>query len=61
MTDDYQTKTTAETGAASADTYAWNEPDAAGNDAGAKAREWLSQLQAMIENLATQAAPVACG
>jgi hypothetical protein len=58
MTDDYNTRTTPETGAASDDSYAWTEPEAAGNDMGAKAREWLTQLQAMIENLATQAAPV---
>jgi hypothetical protein len=61
MTDDYTTKT--ETSAPSAevgDSYAWTEPEpaAATSDAGAKAREWLTQLQAMIENLATQAGPV---
>jgi hypothetical protein len=39
------------------DPYAWTEPEA-GPDRGAQAREWLTQLQAMIENLATQAAPV---
>ena len=58
MTDDYTTKTTGyDTGATTDDSFAWTEPEAKG-DAGAKAREWLSQLQAMIENLATQAAPV---
>jgi len=58
MTDDYRTKTTGyDTGASTDESFAWTEPEAKG-DAGAKAREWLSQLQAMIENLATQAAPV---
>ncbi|HSL98105.1 MAG TPA: hypothetical protein VK831_05995 [Candidatus Deferrimicrobiaceae bacterium] len=33
------------------------EPEAAA-DRGEKAREWLAQLQGMIEQLATQAAPV---
>ena len=47
---------TGSTGAAG-DPYAWTEPEA-GPDRGAQAREWLTQLQAMIENLATQAAPV---
>jgi hypothetical protein len=63
MTDDYTTRTTAETAEEATskadDAFAWTEPEpAAGADAGAKAREWLGQLQAMIENLATQAAPV---
>lgn len=58
MTDDDTTKTTGyDPGAPTDDSFAWTEPEAKG-DAGAKAREWLSQLQAMIENLATQAAPV---
>jgi len=59
MTDDYTTKTTgSETGGATTDeSFAWSEPEAKG-DTGAKAREWLTQLQAMIENLATQAGPV---
>ena len=57
MTDDNTTKTAGyETGDAT-DDFAWTEPEAKG-DAGAKAREWLGQLQAMIENLATQAGPV---
>ena len=43
------------------DAFAWTEPESgkAGDPAtGARAREWLTQLQTMIENLATQAAPV---
>jgi hypothetical protein len=59
MTDEYTTKSTPDPGTTTNDSYAWHEPDAtAATDTGAKAREWLSQLQAMIENLATQAAPV---
>ena len=56
MTDDTSTKGT-ESGAGS-DDFAWTEPEQTSGDAGAKAREWVGQLQAMIENLATQAAPV---
>lgn len=46
-----------EFGTTSDDSFAWTEPETTtgGTD---KAREWLTQLQAMIENLATQAAPV---
>jgi len=42
------------------DTFTWTEPeqDKASSTGGQQAREWLTQLQAMIENLATQAAPV---
>ena len=36
--------------------YSWSEPE--GENGNARAREWIAQLQAMIENLATQAAPV---
>jgi hypothetical protein len=60
MTDESTKTTSYETGASGAatdDSFAWSEPEAKG-DAGAKAREWLGQLQAMIENIATQAAPV---
>jgi hypothetical protein len=58
MTDDMTPKSTGpETGAGS-DDFAWTEPEQAGGEGGAKAREWVSQLQAMIENLATQATPV---
>ena len=57
MTDD--TKTSGyETGTPADDSFAWTEPEAKGSDAGAKAREWLSQLQTIIDNLATQAGPV---
>ena len=59
MTDDMTPKSTASESKAGSDEFAWTEPEAeSGTDAGAKAREWLGQLQAMIENLATQAAPV---
>jgi hypothetical protein len=37
--------------------FAWSEPEPA-PASGGQAREWVTQLQAMIENLATQAAPV---
>jgi hypothetical protein len=65
MTDD-PTKTTGDPtnttgptgGSQSSESFAWTEPEPVQGDAGAKAREWLSQLQTMIENLATQAAPV---
>lgn len=63
MTDDYTTRTTSpetgsQTGSQAEDTFAWTEPEPQQGEAGAKAREWLAQLQSMIENLATQAAPV---
>jgi hypothetical protein len=58
MTDDTTTKTTGSEAGAGSDEFAWTEPEQTSGDAGAKAREWLTQLQAMIENLATQAAPV---
>jgi hypothetical protein len=58
MTDDTTTKTTGSEAGAGSDEFAWTEPEQTSSDAGAKAREWLSQLQTMIENLATQAAPV---
>ena len=58
MTD--ATKTTGpEMGTDADDSFAWTEPEAKSGDAGAKAREWIAQLQSMIEQLATQAAPVA--
>jgi hypothetical protein len=57
MTDDTTTKGGSEAGAGS-DEFAWTEPEQTGTDAGSRAREWLTQLQAMIENLATQATPV---
>lgn len=34
------------------------EPAAEGADAGTTAREWMTQLQSMIDNIATSAAPV---
>jgi hypothetical protein len=40
------------------ETFTWTEPDRTSSTSGQQAREWLTQLQAMIENLATQAAPV---
>ena len=40
------------------ETFTWTEPDHASSTEGPQGREWLTQLQAMIENLATQAAPV---
>jgi len=58
MTDDMTPKTSGKTTEAGSDEFAWTEPDQATGDTGAKAREWLAQLQHMIENLATQAAPV---
>ena len=59
MTDDMTPKTSASQSKADSDEFAWTEPEQeTGSDAGTKAREWLGQLQAMIENLATQAAPV---
>jgi len=58
MTDFNTTKTHDEMTSSSEDSFAWTEPEQSGNTAGQQAREWLTQLQAMIENLATQAAPV---
>src|SRR5437867_7463288 len=58
MTDEMKPKSTGSKTDAGSDEFAWTEPEQGSGDAGAKAREWLSQLQAMIENLATQAAPV---
>ena len=58
MTDDMTPKTSGPSSETGSDEFAWTEPEQAGTDAGAKAREWLGQLQTMIENLATQAGPV---
>ena len=58
MTDDMTPKTSGKTTEAGPDDFAWTEPEQGTADTGAKAREWIAQLQAMIENLATQAAPV---
>ena len=57
MTDDMTPKTGGKSTDRS-DEFAWTEPEQGSTDAGAKAREWIAQLQAMIENLATQATPV---
>jgi hypothetical protein len=58
MTDEINRDTTPEMGSTTDDTFAWTGPESTQGEAGTKAREWLAQLQAMIENLATQAAPV---
>jgi len=59
MTDQQSTTSGApEMGSATDDSYAWTDADEAQSDRAEKAREWLAQLQSMIENLATQAAPV---
>jgi hypothetical protein len=58
MTDDMTEKTTDAKAGTESDEFDWTEPEQGSTDAGAKAREWIGQLQAMIENLATQAAPV---
>ena len=58
MTDDMTPKTSGPTSEAGSDEFTWTEPEQAASDTGAKAREWLNQLQTMIENLATQATPV---
>jgi len=58
MTDDMTPKTSGKTTDAGSDDFSWTEPEQGAGDTGAKAREWIAQLQAMIENLATQAAPV---
>ena len=59
MTDEMTNPTAPEMGSSTDDTFAWTEPEqAAPAGAESRAREWLAQLQAMIENLATQAAPV---
>jgi hypothetical protein len=58
MTDDATKTTGPEMGARDDDSFAWTEPEGRTGDAGAKAREWIGQLQSMIEQLATQAGPV---
>lgn len=58
MTDSMKT-TGPDMGAETDDSFAWTEPEERSGDAGAKAREWIAQLQSMIEQLATTAAPVA--
>ena len=58
MTDDMTEKTAGAKAETGSDEFAWTEPEQGSGDAGAKAREWIAQLQTMIENLATQATPV---
>ena len=57
MHDSTTTQTHGEMGSTTEDAFAWTEPEQS-TSGGGQAREWLSQLQAMIENLASQAAPV---
>ena len=40
------------------DSSSWSEPETGETGRSATAREWISQLQSMIDNLATNAAPV---
>jgi len=57
MTDQQPDKT--ETGGQSGDeTFAWSAEQETGSSGSNQAREWMTQLQAMIENVATQARPV---
>lgn len=58
MTDSTTTDSTPEMGSTTDDSFAWTEPETAQGGTGQQAREWLAQLQGMIENLATQAGPV---
>ena len=60
MTDETSKTTGPEMGSHAGDSFAWTEPehDAPSGEAGTRAREWMTQLQSMIEQLATQAAPV---
>ncbi len=58
MTDNPTPNRGSEMGSQTDATIARTEPEPAQGDASAKAKEWIGQLQAMIENLATQAAPV---
>jgi hypothetical protein len=59
MTDDMHTENHETANPGSGDeTFAWSaEPESSTTNSG-QAREWLAQLQGMIENLATQAGPV---
>jgi hypothetical protein len=60
MTDDTQHETSdpGTAGAPADETFAWSAEPESSSTGGGQAREWLTQLQGMIENLATQAAPV---
>ncbi len=51
---DTKTPNDYETGTPGDESFAWTEPETQS----AKGREWVAQLQSMIENLATQAGPV---
>jgi hypothetical protein len=56
---DEQQHETNPTGAQAGDeTFAWSAEQETGASGNTQAREWMTQLQAMIENLATQARPV---
>jgi hypothetical protein len=55
---DSTNKTEGEMGSSNDDSFTWTEPEQTSSTGSQKAQEWLSQLQGMIENLATQAAPV---
>ena len=56
---DDQQRDSNQTGQPAADeTFAWSAEQETGASANPQAREWMTQLQAMIENLATQARPV---
>jgi hypothetical protein len=55
---DSTNKTEGEMGSSNDDSFAWTEPEQTSSTGSQKAQEWLGQLQGMIENLATQAAPV---
>jgi hypothetical protein len=60
MTDDMRQPEEGRPSDSAADeTFAWSaDPESSTTGSGGQAREWITQLQAMIENLATQAAPV---
>ena len=58
MTDDATKSSRPEMGSQADVSFAWTEPEQSAGGAGAQAREWVAQLQAMIEKLATQSAPV---
>ena len=59
MTDNTSHDDTSETKSTAADeTFAWSaEPESSANPSG-QGRDWVGQLQSMIDQLATQAAPV---
>jgi hypothetical protein len=57
MTDDATKANGPETSSPADDSFAWTEPEPTTGGTG-QAREWVAQLQAMIERIATQSAPV---